>query len=260
MTKSNGRQGNLYEQVLDYARREIDEASSKIEELRRTLRLLEARVEAAKSVYEAVAARLNLEDELEEEAEFQEAPYPDVPPLLQEPEPLEDTDVEEASDNGARSGFSMDLIRQHLEERVEREEEDASEASEPAAAESNMDLIRQHLEERVEREEEDASEASEPAAAESNMDLIRQHLEERVEREEEVASEASEPAAAESDMDLIRRHFEQKVQGEEEDASEASEPAAAESGGESEFPELSAEDRRLIGEHLRRRAEAEQEE
>ena len=57
MTKSNGRRGNLYEQVLDHTRREIDEASSKIDELRQTLRLLESRVEAAKSVYAAVATR-----------------------------------------------------------------------------------------------------------------------------------------------------------------------------------------------------------
>ena len=162
MIKSNGRQGNLYEQVLDFARREIDEASSKIEELCRTLRLLEARVEAAKSVYEAVAARLNLEDELEEEAEFQETPYPDVPPpLLQEPEPPDDTDVEKVSDNGARSGFSMDLIRQHLEERAEREEEDASDASEsggqsgsPELSEEDRRLIGEHLQRRAAAERE----------------------------------------------------------------------------------------------------------
>ena len=89
MPTPEGRPGNLYEQVLDHARREIDEASSKIDELRRTLRLLEARVEAAKSVYESVAARLNLEDELEDEGEYEEAPYAEVPPPLEEPEPPE---------------------------------------------------------------------------------------------------------------------------------------------------------------------------
>ena len=63
MDGSNGERDNLYEQVLEHARREIDASASQVEELRRTLGLLEARVEAAKAVYEAAAARLNLEDE-----------------------------------------------------------------------------------------------------------------------------------------------------------------------------------------------------
>ena len=108
MTQSNGKRGTLYEQVLDYARREIDEASSKIDELRRTLSLLEARVEAAKAVYEAVAARLNLEDELEEGAEFQEASYLEAPPPLQAPEPPEEREEAEASGgNGNQSWHLM---------------------------------------------------------------------------------------------------------------------------------------------------------
>ena len=229
MTRSNGRRGNLYEQVLEYARREIDEASSKTDELRRTLRLLEARVEAAKSVYEAVAARLNLEDELEEEGEYNEAPYPDVPPPLQDPEPAEEADADGPSGNGSQSGFSMDLIRQHLEGRSEREEEVGTETSEEAvSSEPDMDLIRQHLKERSEREEEvGAEEPDAPASSEPGMGVIRQHLEERSEREEEVGTES--PARPE--------------------------PSESISG----FPGLSEEDRRLIGEHLQRRAESERE-
>ena len=91
MATSNGRRSCVYDQVLDQARREIDEASSKIDEVRRTLHLMEARAEAAKAVYEAVAARLNLEDELQDETVFKEAPYPDSPPPVQAPEPPEET-------------------------------------------------------------------------------------------------------------------------------------------------------------------------
>jgi len=78
----SGRLDTLYEQVLEHAQREIDDASGKIEELRKSLALLDARVEAAKSVYEAVAARLNLEDE----GNLPEAIYDEVPPRLDDPE------------------------------------------------------------------------------------------------------------------------------------------------------------------------------
>lgn len=63
MEDANGERDDLYEQVLEHARREIDATASQVEELRRALGLLEARVEAAKAVYEAAAARLNLQDE-----------------------------------------------------------------------------------------------------------------------------------------------------------------------------------------------------
>ena len=55
--------GDLYEQVLEYAKREMDEAAHKMEDIKQSLQLLEARVEAAKAVYQAVASGLNLEDE-----------------------------------------------------------------------------------------------------------------------------------------------------------------------------------------------------
>ena len=69
----------LYEQVLDYARREIEEASTIMEELRQSLRQVETRVEAAQSIYNAVTARLNLEDELAEEIHLDA--LPNIPPV-----------------------------------------------------------------------------------------------------------------------------------------------------------------------------------
>jgi hypothetical protein len=196
MTPQNGApKDTLYEQVLDFARREIEDASSQMDGLRQLLRPVEARVEAAKSVYEAVATRLNLEDELEEEAQVSNmpsmvpppveppraepkvssppsvpepsAPAPPAPtPLISTPVPSEPVSrptppsqpesvpplaphaaphaapqaspepISAASDpappavpppasppsaepgnNGASDGFSMDLIRKHLEER-----------------------------------------------------------------------------------------------------------------------------------------------
>ena len=128
MDQADGKRGTLYEQVLEYARRETDEASSKIEELQRTLRLLEARVEAAKSVYESVAARLNLEDELEEGTELQEVSYPDAPPPPPAPEPPEDIEPVESSGNGGQSAFAMDLIRRHLAQKSEEKNEEEADA------------------------------------------------------------------------------------------------------------------------------------
>ena len=71
----------LYEQVLDNARREIEDALAMMDELRQSIRQIEARVEAAQSIYSAVTARLNLEDELAEEIQL------DIPPI--EPPQLE---------------------------------------------------------------------------------------------------------------------------------------------------------------------------
>lgn len=158
MTKSNGKRGTLYDQVLDYARREIEEASAKIDELRRTLRLLEARVEAAKAVYETVAARLNLEDELEDDADLREIAYPDTTP--QAPEPPE----EEDEDSKDQDGFSMELIRRHLERQSGQEEEAPARKPAPQAArsetmpgfpelsEAERRLIEEHMRSRAEAE------------------------------------------------------------------------------------------------------------
>jgi hypothetical protein len=181
MNRPNSVQSDLYEKVLEHARREIDEASGKIEELRGSLQLLEARVEAAKSVYEAVAARLNLEDELEGESE---APvYAAAPPPEQAPEPPEEPEAqplpapeppeesepapEAASEGSGNGGFSMDLIRRHFEQKG-RAASDAptdiasgDEAPEsgssgnsafPELSEAERKLIEEHMRSRAEAE------------------------------------------------------------------------------------------------------------
>ncbi|MDP6779696.1 MAG: hypothetical protein QGI83_23270 [Candidatus Latescibacteria bacterium] len=227
MHTPEGQPGNLYEQVLDHARREIDEASSKIDDLRRTLRLLEARVEAAKSVYESVAARLNLEDELEDEDKYEEVPYAEAPPPLQEPEPVE-------------APPPLD-------------EPEPIEASEPAEAPAAI-----HEPEVVETPEEETGADNGPQSG-FPADLVRQHLEQRARKEEheDRAEQAEAPATSDTEMDLIRRHLEKKTQsGPGPAAAAPPSEAPAKSEPNPGFPELSEEDRRLIGEHLRRRAEA----
>ncbi len=133
MARSGEKGGTLYEDVLEFARREIEGASSKISELRQTLQLLDARVEAAKSVYEAVAARLNLEDELGEEVGFQEDRYPVASPPQQVPEPPEEpVEVrEEVGENGNKPEFSADLIRRHLEQRAAKVKSAEKQLAEP---------------------------------------------------------------------------------------------------------------------------------
>lgn len=94
----------LYEQVLDNARREIEDALAIIDELRQSIRQVEARVEAAQSIYNAVTARLNLEDELaEEEIHLDILPpveppgvAPEPSPPSEPPEPEEPVEVNEA--------------------------------------------------------------------------------------------------------------------------------------------------------------------
>jgi len=83
MAQPDDGRGTLYEQVLEYAKREMDEAAAKMADMEQSLQLLEARVEAANAVYQAVASRLNLEDEADRSS-F-EVSLPDLP--LQAPEP-----------------------------------------------------------------------------------------------------------------------------------------------------------------------------
>ena len=95
----------LYEQVLDNARREIEDALAIIDELRQSIRQVEARVEAAQSIYNAVTARLNLEDELAEEIHLDTLPnIPPVEPPEVASEPSPPTEPEEpAMDDEAES-------------------------------------------------------------------------------------------------------------------------------------------------------------
>ena len=190
MATSNGRRSSVYDQVLDQARREIDEASSKIDEVRRTLHLMEARAEAAKAVYEAVAARLNLEDELQDEAAFQEAPYPDSPPPVQAPEPPEETVSAEPAANEQESGFSMDLIRRHLEQKSsgtqEAELPPPGELPEPPPVEEQ--IVQSAITEAPKSEPaaEDSAEPSGgafPELSEAERRLIEEHMRSRAEAE-----------------------------------------------------------------------------
>ncbi|MDE2799467.1 MAG: hypothetical protein OXI94_12455 [Gemmatimonadota bacterium] len=120
----------LYEQVLDNARREIEDALAIIDELRQSIRQVEARVEAAQSIYNAVTARLNLEDELTEEIHLDT--LPNIPPVepsevASEPsppsepskpeEPLEVDEAEspsEQNDAPVLSEAERALISEHL--------------------------------------------------------------------------------------------------------------------------------------------------
>ncbi len=120
----------LYEQVLDNARREIEDALAIMEELRQSLRQVETRVEAAQSIYNAVTARLNLEDELTEEIHLDTLPNiplveppevasePSPPPAPPEPEdPLADDEAEspsEQEDDPVLSEAERALISEHL--------------------------------------------------------------------------------------------------------------------------------------------------
>ncbi len=144
----------VYERVLDFARREIEEASAEMDELRQALRRLEERVEAAKSVYEAVAARLNLEDELAEEAHrdgMPDMPLSEEPAALsEEPEPQ----AEPAANNEAQDELAS--IQQSLEardktaplpiDRASASDENAGSTDDDSAlSEAERTLIGEHL-------------------------------------------------------------------------------------------------------------------
>ena len=117
----------LYEQVLDNARREIEDALAIIDELRQSIRQVEARVEAAQSIYNAVTARLNLEDELTEEIHL-DIPLVEPPEIAPEPptsseppepeEPATDDEAESSSeqdDDPVLSEAERTLISEHLQ-------------------------------------------------------------------------------------------------------------------------------------------------
>lgn len=214
MARPSGRRDTVYEQVLDHARREIEDASAKIEELRKTLSLLEARVEAAKSVYEAVAARLNLEDE----GNLAEAAYPEPPPRL------EDLDSEEAS---AFEASEEDLLAD--------DDSPADVAAEGLTAPSRLEVAPQPAEE------------ANGSGNDVSLDLIRRHLEERARRNTgELHVSAHRPAAGPGAAAVA------DDEGHHADAG----GSRGDGGRTVGFPGLSEADRKLIEEHMRRRAEA----
>ena len=113
MTASDGDSADiLYEQVLDNARREIEDALAIIDELRQSIRQVEARVEAAQSIYNAVTARLNLEDELAEEIHLDTLPPVESPEVTPEPLPPSEPPEpkEPAADDEAESPSEHDDV------------------------------------------------------------------------------------------------------------------------------------------------------
>ena len=121
----------LYEQVLDNARREIEDALAMMDELRQSIRQIEARVEAAQSIYNAVTARLNLEDELTEEIHLDTLPPIELPEVASEPSPPSEPPQSEKPmvDNEAQTASESPV-----------EQDDAS-----VLSEAERTLISEHL-------------------------------------------------------------------------------------------------------------------
>ncbi|HAA77399.1 TPA: hypothetical protein DCE37_19985 [Candidatus Latescibacteria bacterium] len=218
--------GNLYEQVLEYAKREMDEATSKVEDIKQSLQLLEARVEAAKAVYQAVASRLNLEDE-SDGAGLGES-FPEVPTPAPEPPPAAEISAPESSvaapadpqrsseslENGAPQAAQVAVSAPEEVSAAPKSLEPAPSADtmQPTSAgpdASDLDIIRQHLAAKAERESGapgvqptpepapaafEAAVDSEAAGDDSfSMQLIRQHLENKA--KEQASADASPPVA-----------------------------------------------------------------
>ena len=124
----------LYEQVLDNARREIEDALAIMEELRQSIRQVEARVEAAQLIYNAVTARLNLEDELTEEIHLDALPnIPLVEPSKVASEPSPPSEPPEPEEPVA------DDEAQIASESPSEQDED------PVLSEAERALISEHL-------------------------------------------------------------------------------------------------------------------
>ncbi|MBS10990.1 MAG: hypothetical protein CME19_05220 [Gemmatimonadetes bacterium] len=225
--------GNLYEQVLEYAKREMDEATSKVEDIKQSLQLLEARVEAAKAVYQAVASRLNLEDE-SDGAGLGES-FPEVPTPAPEPPPAAEISAPESSvaapadpqrsseslENGAPQAAQVAVSAPEEVSAAPKSLEPAPSADpvQPTSAgpdASDLDIIRQHLAAKAERESgapgvqptpepAPAKQSPAPAAFEAAVDseaagddsfsvqLIRQHLENKA--KEQASADAAPPVA-----------------------------------------------------------------
>ena len=255
MNGSNGRPSSLYEQTLECARREIDEASAEVAQIRDRLMGLEARMEAAKAVYEAVAARLNIEDEINEaspEEVEEQILEPSTPPLSQE----EISRILQAQKSAPTSPQAP----------ATQPQAPAPAAQEPAGLPSSeSDLIRQHLQARAgapaTQPQAPAPAAQEPASLPSSeSDLIRQHLQARA-GAPATQPQAPAPAAQESsgmppsESDLIRQHL--QAQSGAESASPKASVAEPKPSTPAPAGGLNEEDRKLIEEHLRRRIESE---
>jgi len=275
MAQPDDGRGNLYEQVLEYAKREMDEAASKMDEIKQSLELLEARVEAAKAVYQAVASRLNLEDEADGpgfQASFPEVPaHVPEPPLSSQPSaapvsapeevPAEVAPEEPVSENGSSSPSpnnpisDLDLIRQHLAGKAQENETAEPPASTPVTLFSAAAEQLATPAEPISAPAEPAPEveapvpvpgtpplAKPPTAEEDDsfsMKLIRQHLEQKA-KEQDTPPDA--PAASGSAP--VEPAPLQMAAIVPDAPSAPEEPAAGGSG-------LSEADRELIGAYLR---------
>lgn len=233
MTSPEYAQGHLYEQVLELAKREIDEAASQMGDLKRSIQLLEARVEAAKSIYESVAARLNLEDEGESgyASAYQEPPkevpeppesapaavappesVPEAPPA--EPEPAVPSEPEPAAPPPADD---LSLIRQHLAKKLDGN--GSTQETHPPAATPVPDAP--------------SSDTSGDEKDAFSMELIRRHLAEKSQTEEPASAAPASPSVPPTPP---------PVESKTEPDAPTSEPSQ---GG------LSDADRELIGAYLR---------
>jgi hypothetical protein len=277
MAQPDDGRGNLYEQVLEYAKREMDEAASKMDEIKQSLELLEARVEAAKAVYQAVASRLNLEDEADGPG-FQ-ASFPDVPAHVPEPplssqplpapvsapaeSPAEVAPPNPVSENGSSSPDSknpisdLDLIRQHLAGKAQENDTSEPPAAPPAPAPAvPMAPPAAPVSAPVEAAPEAEAPvrgtpplAKPPTADEDDsfsMKLIRQHLEQKAKEQDTPsdASSASDSAPVEPAPPLQMAAIVQDSPSVPDTPSAPEGPAAGGSG-------LSEADRELIGAYLR---------
>ena len=188
MAQPDDDRGNLYEQVLEYAKREMDEAAAKMGDMEQSLQLLEARVEAAKAVYQAVASRLNLEDEADNSG-F-EASFPGIP--LQAPEPPT-LDLENPSEI-PKPKTALDPVTESPANKPFVQEEANASSAQPDKSKSeklsDLDPFREHLavktattEDQESPEPAAASPVAESAASENensfSVQLIREHLEKK---------------------------------------------------------------------------------
>jgi len=280
MIPPNGKaNATLYEQVLDFARKEIEDASSQMEELRRALHLVEARVEAAKSVYESVAARLNLEDELEDEVQLgltelshntsvlqqntppvfapqPPAPQPPIsaPPVTKAPE---EPPVFAPEPKVAPSVPPPPVAKEPEAPPVFAPEPPAPAPQQSAPAPAFVPEPPKQAPAPFQDNKRQPVEASGAPASQSNgsdgfsMDLIRKHLEAR-ERAAQKASQAPAKRPETPPEPVVQAPVQAKAPAPPPPApAPKTEAPAASQPAQGGFPGLSEADRALIGEYLR---------
>ena len=246
MAQLDDGRGNLYEQVLEYAKKEMDEAASKMAEIQQSIHLLEARVEAAKAVYQAVASRLNLEDESEGASLDQS--YPDVPVPAPEPPPAVPAPAPAPAPEPEAQIAAAPTPAPETQPSVAEPQPTESPVEQPSPEPTDLDMIRQHLAAKADAEATSAPAESPSAPEDPTITPLAP---------EPVA--AAPPSASEDDsfsMQLIRQRLEQKAQQDTTESPPAPETPAAVPAREPPQSEengggLSDADRELIGAYLR---------